>query len=229
MSRSALALMGALFLTCCAAQANSQDTPPYRFEFPAKIGGAAHVTAAERATVNLSRAGKARAAMLRSMDVIGARVSLPYSPDYMACAAQSETRWTCATKTHGYSLTARVYIPADRALVITRVFVKYRGTGIASAWAAQRGATYCKTIRGASYWRGGFTRSEQISAAYAMGNLWAARDSRVRYPLDYTGVRLTSSSYTGTITSTTAGLRTIRARFRYDRAATNIGCVTVIR
>lgn len=156
-------LLSAAWLVVCAAQAQAfspsqgPDTPPIAAEFPTRIGGLAADTLMERSTVSASRRGWTQSAMLASINVIGERLDIMPRPDYMTCAAQSSTRWTCATKTERHRVTVRVYIPHDKPVVITRTFVKTRaGAQIASAWAAQtpkRARTMVSTgLRNARVW-----------------------------------------------------------------------------
>lgn len=143
--RKSFALLGIAFAAILIRDANAAippkaDTPPARFAYPADIGGANNVTTHERRTLRALKNGNVRAAMYHSTRVIADRVSLPAEPKVIACAGYNGiSRWTCSAKAGKYQLVSRVIVAPGRNLVVTRTVVKWHGTAIASAWAAQKG------------------------------------------------------------------------------------------
>jgi hypothetical protein len=150
----ALLYVGVLFLVVLATQANGAapskvdggpDTPPAVFALPpaSRIAGADNQTAAEARTLRAARRGDTAAAMRAVAPVLAARFALPTDPAIVTCAGQNPSRFTCGMRSGHYQVVVRVMVAPSSHLVVTRGWVKYRGTPIASAWAAD----YHRTAR----------------------------------------------------------------------------------
>lgn len=236
---AALLYMIAAFLLVCAHQARGAgnvqggpDTPPAHVAFPPApaIGGADRMTAAELRTLRASRRDDTRAAMLAGVAVLGERFDLPVSPDAVNCAGRSSTRWTCAAREGRYQIVARFLIAPDSPLVVTRGWVKYGGTPIASAWAAQRGVSFCGRSSTAGRARWGSQR--YVDAVFSKAvELWRTRDARRPVNIRYAGgARQTSSTYAANMLSSGPAITdTFRARYSTDRADRGFVCVRTTR
>lgn len=233
---SVLVYMIAAFLLVCAHQARGADvaggpdTPPARFAFPPEPAGARFWTAAERKTLRASRRGDLVGAMRAGAVVLSERFELPAAPDAINCAGSNPTRFTCGARSGAYQVVARFLIAPDSPLVVTRGWVKLYQTPIASAWAAQRGATFCARSREAGRARWGSQRFVDAVFATAAAT-WRTRDSRRPVNVRYAGGAVqTSTTYAANLVSSGPRITdTFRARYSVRRSDRGFVCVRTTR